>query len=202
MAFSGFSGSVIEAIIHLKDRQTNNPLEQFSATNKVSLEAIEGMAAQAFSGVEKLVELNLATTKSALGESFSYAHAALGAKDAPELMALQSDLLKPMADKAVVYMQHAPTIGTSSSVEFTKIIEVKTGEAQKAFGGVLENLIKNAPAGIEPAVAAFKHVLTAGQNAIETAQIQAKKAVEGAQTNVSAAARQTVDAVKKAAKVA
>ncbi|MFT7117518.1 MAG: phasin family protein [Rhodoferax sp.] len=142
MAFSGFSGSVIEAIIHLKDRQMNNPLEQFSATNKVSLEAIEGMAIQAFPGVEKLVELNLATTKSAPGESFSYAHAALGAKDAPELMALQSDLLKPMADKAAVYMQHAPTIGTSSSVEFTKIIEVKTGEAQKAFGGVLENLTR------------------------------------------------------------
>ncbi|MFT7117519.1 MAG: hypothetical protein ACI9I0_002736 [Rhodoferax sp.] len=38
-------------------------------------------------------------------------------------------------------------------------------------------------------MAAFKHVLTAGQNAIEAAQIQAKKAVEGAQTNVSAATR-------------
>lgn len=180
----------------------NNPIEQFGATNKAGLEALEGLATQAFSGVEKLVELNLATTKSALSESFSHAHAVLGAKDAPELLALQSGLLKPLADKAAAYMQHAQSIVTSSSAEFTKTVEAKTAEAQKAFGGVLENLSKNAPAGTESAVAAFKNALTAGQNAIEAAQAQAKKAVEEAQTSFSAATKQTVDAVKKVSKVA
>ena len=90
---------------------------------------------------------------------------------------------------------------TGSTADLAKAMEAKTVEAQKAFDGVLENLTKNAPAGSETAVAAFKNALTAGQNAIETAQAQAKKAVETAQATFNAAATQAADAVKKAATV-
>lgn len=178
-----------------------NTAEQFTATNKANLQALQGFTTQAFAGVEKLVELNMAASKAALNESFSHVQAVLGAKDAKELLALQAGLLKPMADKSAAYAQHVQTILTGSSAEFTKAMEAKTAEAQKAFGGVLDNLTKNAPAGSETAVAAFKSALTAGQNAIETAQAQAKKAVETAQANFTAAATQAADAVKKATTV-
>ncbi|MDO8249830.1 MAG: phasin family protein [Rhodoferax sp.] len=180
----------------------NNTAEQFIATNKANLQALEGFTTQAFAGVEKLVELNMAASKAALGESFTNVQAVLGAKDAKDLLALQSGLLKPLADKTAAYAQHVQTIVTGSGAEFTKAIEAKTAEAQKAFSGVLENLTKNAPAGSETAVAAFKNALTAGQNAFESAQTQAKKAVETAQSNFTAATTQAADAVKKAAKVA
>jgi len=180
----------------------NNTAEQFIATNKANLEALEGLTTQAFAGVEKLVELNLAAAKATLGDSFNHVQAVLAVKDAQELLALQSSLLKPLADKTAAYAQHVQTIVADSSAEFTKAVEAKTAEAQKAFGDVLENLTKNAPAGSETAVAAFKDVLSAGQNAFESAQTQGKKAVETAQSNFTAAATQTVDAVKKASKAA
>ena len=180
----------------------HNTIEQFSATSKANLQALEGFTTQAFAGMEKLVELNLATSKAVLGESFSHVQAVLGAKDAQELLALQSGLLKPLADKSAAYVQHVQTIVTGSSAELTKAVEAKTAEAQKAVASVLENLAKNAPSGTETAVAAFQNALTAGQTALESAQTQAKKAVEVAQTNFTAATKQTVDAVKKAAKVA
>ncbi|MDO8249828.1 MAG: phasin family protein [Rhodoferax sp.] len=176
--------------------------EQFIATNKANLQALEGFTTQAFAGVEKLVELNMAASKAALGESFSHVQAILGAKDAKDLLALQSGLIKPLTDKSAAYAQHVQTIVTDSGAEFTKAVEAKTAEAQKAFGGVLENLTKNAPAGSETAVAAFKNALTAGQNAFESAQTQAKKALETAQSNFTASATQAADAVKKATKVA
>lgn len=178
-----------------------NTAEQFTATHKANLQALQGFTTQAFAGVEKLVELNMAASKAAMTESFGHVHAVLGAKDAQELLALQAGLLKPMADKSAAYAQHVQTILAGSTAEFTKAMEAKTAEAQKAFGGVLENLTKNAPAGSETAVAAFKSALTAGQNAIETAQAQAKKAVEAAQANFTAAATQAADAVKKATTV-
>ena len=180
----------------------NNTAEQFIATNKANLQALEGLTTQAFAGVEKLVELNMAASKAALGESFSHVQAVLAVKDAQELIALQSGLLKPLADKTAAYAKHLQTIATDSGAEFTKAVEAKTSEAQKAFGGVLENLTKNAPAGSETAVAAFKNALTAGQNAFESAQTQAKNAVETAQSNFTAAATQAADAVKKATKAA
>jgi phasin family protein len=164
------------------------------------MQALESLTSQAFAGVEKLVELNLATSKTVMGESFSHVQSILGAKDAQQLQAIQAGLLKPLAEKSAAYFQHVQTIATGSGAEFTKAVEAKMAEAQKAFGGVVENLAKNAPAGTESAVAAFKNAMTAGQNAVESAQASAKKVVETAQSNFAAAANQTVDAVKKAGK--
>jgi phasin family protein len=186
----------------MKETHMKNTAEQFIASNQANLQALQGLTTQAYAGVEKLVELNMAASKAALGESFNHVQAVLGAKDAQELMALQSGLLKPLADKSAAYAQNVQTIVTGSSTEFTKAVEAKTVEAQKAFTGVVENLAKNAPAGSESAVAAFKSALTAGQNAVETAQASVKKAAEAAQTNFTAAATQAADAVKKATKVA
>jgi hypothetical protein len=126
----------------------------------------------------------------------------LAAKDPQALMALQSGLVKPLAEKSAAYAQHVQTIFAGTGAEFTKAVEAKTAEAQKAFSGVVENLAKNAPAGTETAVAAFKSAFAAGQNAVESAQTSAKKAVEVAQSNFTAASKQAVDAAKKAAKIA
>jgi phasin family protein len=186
----------------MREIQMKNTAEQFISTNQANLQALQSLTTQAYAGVEKLVELNMAASKAALGESFSHVQAVLSAKDAQELMALQSGLLKPLADKSAAYAQNVQTIVTGSSAEFTKAVEAKAAEAQKALSGVVENLAKNAPAGSESAVAAFKNALTAGQNAIETAQTTTKKAMETAQTNFTAAATQAADAVKKASKVA
>ena len=184
----------------MKETTMNNTVEQFIATNKANLQALTGLTTQAFAGVEKLVELNMAASKAALSESFTHVQNTMGIKDPKELLSLQSGLLKPLADKTAAYAQHLQTIVTDSGADFKKAVEAKTAEAQKAFGGVLENLTKNAPAGSETAVAAFKEALSAGQNAFESVQTQAKKAVETAQSNFTAAATQASDAVKKATK--
>ncbi len=180
----------------------NNTIEQFAATNKANLLALEGLATQAFASFEKLAELNVASSKAVLAESFSHAQSVLAAKDPQALMALQSGLVKPLAEKSAAYAQHVQTIFAGTGAEFTKAVEAKTAEAQKAFSGVMENLAKNAPAGTETAVAAFKSAFAAGQNAVESAQTSAKKAVEVAQSNFTAATKQAVDAAKKAAKIA
>ena len=180
----------------------NNTAEQFIATSKANVEALTTLTSQAFAGVEKLVELNLATSKAVLAESASQVKAILAVKDAQELVALQSDLLKPLSEKTAAYAEKVKTIVADSSAELTKAVEAKSTEAQKAIADLVENLTKNAPAGTESAVAAFKNALIAGQNAVESAQVQAKKALETAQSNFTAAATQTTDAVKKATKKA
>lgn len=179
-----------------------NAAEQFIATNKANLQSLTDLTTQAFAGVEKLVELNMAASKAALSESFTHVQTVMAIKDPKELLALQSGLLKPIADKTAAYAQHLQTIVTDSGAEFTKAVETKTAEAKKAFGDALENLAKNAPAGSETIVTAFKDALSSGQNALESVQTQTKKAVETAQSNFKAAATQASDAVKKATKSA
>ena len=62
--------------------------EQVLAANKANLETLVGLTNKAFSGVEQLIELNLAAAKAALADTQNQAHAALSVKDAQQLLAL------------------------------------------------------------------------------------------------------------------
>ena len=56
----------------------NNIAEQFNTTSQANLQALQGFTTQAFAGVEKLVELNMAASKAALTETFGHVQAVLG----------------------------------------------------------------------------------------------------------------------------
>ena len=174
--------------------------EQFTASNKANAQALEALTTNAYAGFEKLVELNMATSKAVLGDAFSQFQAVLGAKDAQQAFALQTSLFQPAAEKTVAYGRHVYAIATESSADFTKSFEAKLAEVQDTFSGVVENMAKNAPAGTESAVAAFKQALSASQSAIESAKGSAKKAAEMAEANFTNLTNQAVKAATSATK--
>lgn len=174
--------------------------EQFASANKATVEVWEGLASQAYSGLEKLVELNLAASKSALEDSFGHVQAVLGAKDVQEVIALQTGLIKPLTQKSAAYGQQIYTLAAGTGGEFLKAFEAQATEAKTSFSKAVDDLVKNAPAGTETAVAAFKSAVAAGQSLIETAQKSAKKAMELADANVTAAVDDVVDVAPKASK--
>ena len=178
----------------------NFTVEQLTASTKTNAQAIEAMTTNAYAGFEKLVELNLDTSKAVLGDAFSQFQAVLGAKDAQQVFALQSNLFQPAAEKSVAYGRHVYAITTESSADFTKALEAKLAQAQDAFSGMVENLAKNAPAGTESAVAAFKNALSTSQQAIESAKGSAKKAAEAAEANFTSLTNQAVKVATSAAK--
>lgn len=176
--------------------------EQFIASNKDNLQALEGAVQQAYAGVEKLAELNMAASKAALNESFSHIQASFGVKSPQEFISLQTAFFKPVAEKSAAYLQHVQTIATESSADLPQIVESKIAEAKKTLDAALENMEKNAPAGTETAVAAFKNALSTSQKAVDAAQASAKKAVQAAQANFAAVSKQAMDAAKKVTNVA
>ena len=174
--------------------------EQVIAANKANLETLVGLTNKAFSGVEQLIELNLAAAKSTLADSQKQASAALSVKDAQELLALQASLFQPLAEKAVAYNRHLYEIATGTGSHFTGSLEDKVAEAQKAFHAMVDNAAKNAPAGSEAAVAAFKTAVSAGNNALESVQKAVKQATEVAEANYKTLAANALNAGKPAAK--
>ena len=123
----------------------NNPAEQIMAANKANMEAFEGAFTKAINGAEKLVELNMAASKAAISESFSHAKAAMSAKTPQEFMSLQTEMLKPLAEKSTAYFQSVQSIATEGNADMTKQMEAKIAEAQKAFGASVDQLVKSAP---------------------------------------------------------
>jgi len=175
-------------------------VEQITATNKANLDNFFGLSNKAFTGVEKLVELNLTAGRTALAESAAHAQAVLGAKDAQELVALQTNYIQPLAEKAAAYNRHVYDIATGAGAEFTKGFEGKAAEGQQAVQAYIEAALKNAPAGSEQAVAFFKQAVTASNTAVESVQKAVKQASDLAESQMKTVAETAVKATKSVAK--
>ena len=174
--------------------------DQIAAAAKANLETLFGLTNKAFQGVEKLVELNLQVAKATLAESAENTKAALGAKDAQELLALQAALLQPSAEKAAAYSRHLYDIAAATTAEVTKAAEGQFAELQKSFQSVVDTAVKNAPAGSENAVTLVKSAISAANNAYETVQKAAKQASEMAEANFTAVTASAVKATQTAVK--
>ena len=175
-------------------------VEQIMASQKAGVETLLGLTSKAFEGVEKVVELNLTASKVALAESAEHAKAMLSVKDAQELMALQSGMLQPLAEKTAAYSRHLYDIASGSTAELSKSFEGQTADAQKQFLGLVDSAAKNAPAGSESAVAVMKSAVAAASNALESVQKAVKQATDAAETNFNSVAASAADVTKTATK--
>jgi phasin family protein len=158
--------------------------DQFTAAGKANLDAAVELGQKAFGGVEKLVELNLQVTRASLDESAAHARALLSVKDAQELLALQSGVLQPAAEKATAYGRQVYEIVTSTQADISKLIETQVAASQQKFQGLVETALKDAPAGSENIVAMMKQAMSASTTAIESAQKAAKQAASIAEANI------------------
>jgi phasin family protein len=172
--------------------------EQLLATQKATLATLFDLGQKAFEGVEKVMELNLQVAKTSMEEASEHAKALLSVKDAQELIALQAAMLQPSAEKAAAYGRHLYDIASSTSAEVSKMAESQVSEAQKKFVSVVDNAVKNAPAGTENAVVLVKSAVAAANNAFDSLQKASKQAADVAEANFTAMTNTAVKASQAA----
>jgi len=173
--------------------------EQFASTNKANVETLFGLTSKAFEGVEKLAELNLQVAKAALEDVAETSRAALSAKDPQALLALQTGLLQPVADKAAAYSRQVYEIAAATKAEVNKVDAETAADAQQNLIASFDAIVKNAPTGSESGVALLKSAVAAATNAYEGLQKATKQATDVAEANFTAAAASTTKKVKRAA---
>ena len=89
-------------------------VDQILAIQKSNVETLFGLTTKAFSGIEKMVELNMTAAKAAMSEAADTTKAAYSVKDAQELLALQAGLFQPLAEKTAAYSRHLYDIATNT----------------------------------------------------------------------------------------
>lgn len=174
--------------------------EQLLAAHKANLDALFSLSQKSFEGVEKLVALNLQVAKTAMDEAAEHAKAAMSVKDAQELVALNSSLLQPAAEKVAAYNRHVYDIAAATGSAVTKMAEEQAAETQKKFMSAVDNAVKNAPAGTENAVVLIKSAVAAANNAFDSVQKAAKQAANVAEANFQAVTNTAVKATQAASK--
>jgi phasin family protein len=170
--------------------------EQIVTAQKASLETIFGLNQKTFEAVEKLIQLNVQAAKAAMTEAATHSQAVLAVKDAQELLALQTSLMQPLAEKTVAYGRSVYEITSGTGAEVAKAVEAQATEVQSKIMAVVDNAAKNAPAGSETAVAVVKSAVNAANNAIESVQKVVKQATEMAEANFNTVTATAVNAAK------
>ncbi|GBU15202.1 phasin family protein [Polaromonas sp.] len=171
--------------------------EQIMASHKANIETLFGLTKKAFEGVEKLVELNVLATKAALSETANHAQAVLSVKDAQELLALQTGMVQPLAEKTAAYSRHIYDIAQAAGADIGKTFEGQNAEAKKKIAGMIESATQNAPAGSEAVVNVMKNAVAAASTAFESVQKAVKQAGDLAEANFKTASASAVEASKK-----
>ena len=159
--------------------------EQVIAAQKAQLETLFALSGKAMDGLERMVELNLQTLKTAMHETTDAALAALSVKDLQELAALQPNLAQPLAEKMLAYSHHVYEIASGTQAEIAKAVEANAAEMNKKVQALVETATKNAPAGTETAVAILKSAMSAANNAYDSLHKASKQAAEVVEANIN-----------------
>jgi phasin family protein len=170
------------------------------AAQQAQVESMFDLTTKAFSNVEKMVELNMATVRATLSESADLTKAALSAKDPQSLMALQASLIQPSAEKATAYGRHLADIAKSAQADVVVVAEAQMAAAQQALHQLIDVATKNAPAGTENGVALVKQAVEAANAAYANVQKAAKQATDIAEANFNAVTETAMKAAKAATK--
>ena len=171
--------------------------EQIVAAHRANVETLFGLTSKAFESVQRLIELNVTASRSALQDSAQHSQALLNIHDAQELLALQASLFQPLAEKTSAYSRQLYDIASGSAGDFAQLFEAQTAELQKNVTSLFEMAAQSAPHGSESSVAIIKNAITSANKAFESIQKAVKQASELADSNLGTPAPATQSASKK-----
>ncbi len=171
--------------------------DQVIAAQKRNVEAFLGLSQKAFESVEKVVALNLQTTKASFDETRD---SVLSTKDPKAIFNAQGELLQPSIEKATTYSRDLFEIATQASSELNKAVEDHVAQARKQMLAFIDDAVKNAPTGSENVTSLLKSSLLAANEAFDGVQKMAKQASEAVEANVNAVAAKSGKAATAKAK--
>ena len=173
--------------------------EKFVAGNQSAVDTLLTIVNASLNSAERLAALNLNTIRDFAADSAANVAALLTVKDTQSLIALQKTLAKPALEKTVAYSRNVYEIINQSSTGLGAIVKGQAADAKKNFVAVVEQSLKNAPAGSEAIVAAVKSSFAAADSALENVTKAAKQATATIEAGVASANQATDKLIAKAA---
>lgn len=162
---------------------------------KSNLDSALTIAGTALSCIERLAALNLNTARNLLALIVENNKGLLLIKSPEELVAYQSEAARPTVEAAVSYARAAYAICTETAEEINRITGAQINVIKAETNAAINQALKSAPAGSEPAIAAIKSTMEATDSAYNAIAKAAKQVGELAESNLTAATDTAVKAL-------
>jgi len=174
--------------------------EQFADFSKSNVTQASKIASLAIENAEKLMTLNMNAAKMVLATGVEGAKAAASVKDVQDLLVLRTKYAETGVETATAYTRSLYEISSQAQAQFSALAEEVWSAYTKDTAAWVEKASKNAPAGSESAVNAFKTTFAASTAAFDQFHRATKQVVSLADASVRAAQANAANAVKTAAK--
>jgi len=162
--------------------------QEFSALGQAQFDKAVRLSSIVLSSAERLATLQLDLTRKLLSDQAQTFKALADIKDPKGLVEFQTSLAQPTLDQAFSVARNVYDAAMETQNELTAFLEEQVAENNKALISTLDRLAKNAPAGSDIAVSAFKTFLNQSNAAFESVSKTAKKVgAEIAEASVQAA---------------
>lgn len=171
--------------------------DQIAEANKARVENLLAIANATIASTERLAALNLDFARSLLEDSLGNVQVLMSVKDPTELAGLQASLTQPAVEKVVAYTRSVFEISNQTNQQLKQVFDDHYQENVRQVSSTLEQAGKNAPAGTESLVAAFKTAFNSANSAYEKMNKVAHQIAELTEANMSAAAQATQKAASK-----
>ncbi|HJU72064.1 MAG TPA: TIGR01841 family phasin [Paucimonas sp.] len=177
--------------------------EQFSAATKTTLNAqvdmLTSFANKTYESMEQIVNLNMNTMKASLADSAATAKQLLSANDPQTFLSLSAAQIQPNAQKALSYGRHLVDIAANVQAELNKAADQQFIETNRKVVALVDDVVKNAPAGSENAIALMKSAIGNASAGYEQLTKTRKQAADVLEANVAAAVNQFTQVAEKVA---
>ena len=156
--------------------------EQFAAAQKAHLETFYGLANLAFEGFQKLTELNLQATRSALSDT----HKLLSVADPQVFFAQQTSPNGAVTERIQSWQRGVYEIAVGTQTGFSAIAAAQYEAHNRRVQALFEDMSKQAPAGSEAAVAALKKLIDSSGAFYDSVNKSVRQAVNMAEGSFEA----------------
>jgi len=162
--------------------------EQFVLLGKSSIEAALTLANITLHSTERLMDIQLKSAKGALDQGIRSAKALSDVKNVQDLIALQSTSTQPSIETALSYSRSLYEVASDAQTRINKVVEARISEISGELITAMDKAVKSAPAGSEPALAAFKSAIATANTAYDRMTRAAYQAGDLAANNATVAA--------------
>lgn len=176
---------------------TTSP-EQLAAAAKAHFEAqsafITLLTSKTVEAMEKVIAVNVNAARSALGD----AGAGKAFTDPQSLLAASQQAWTPNTEQALAYGRELGAIGESMQSDIAQAAEAQVAETRKRLAALVDEAVKEAPAGSEAAIALMQSILGNADAGYEKMMNESRKVAETLQSNVKTASSKLAAATDSA----
>jgi len=167
----------------------NFDTEKLTNAQKSNIDLLQQVTVKLFESTEQLGQLHLKTLRASTDAQFENLRLLSSARDPQAFAEWQATLAQPTAlvESTLEFNRQVYELISGTHTEIAKLTEQQVAQGAKQAQEIVEEIARNAPAGSEPAVAAFRSVLQTAGSAYESAQKAAKQATEMAESGIKAA---------------